>query len=388
MSLMNHLTSLTQLKQTPWMLIVLTILGVLWIYLALDAFMLAFLGLLFGLFLIQTTKQLQSYIPVNYGWTLGLLLMLLAVSFAGSTYYFGSSIEKQISQTTQRVDDATATFNKWLKEKPAVRSALGEIPYSDQMFELHPHSKKEADSDSESKDGSNASGKSGADSGSAASSAGTAFNYVRKFLSTGFGLLTNLFVIFFVGVFIAADPKTYLNGTVQLFPSADRARASEVLRKMGLSMYHWLLGRFITMVITGVGIGLALYFLNVPLAFVVGSLTALLTFVPNIGGIIGLLLAVAMATSQGMTTVAWVVGLYCGWQLIESNIITPLIQQQKTSIPPALLLLFQLFMGLLTGFFGVLVATPLLAAILVLVKEVWIQDCLGDNDVATPDLQA
>ena len=149
--------------------------------------------------------------------------------------------------------------------------------------------------------------------------------------------------------------------------------------EMAKSMFAWLNGRFVSMVITGAGTGAALWLLGVPMAITIGVITAVLTFVPNLGGIIALALAMLMAFTQGPTTVLWVIAIYTVLQLIESNVITPLIQQHQTSIPPALLLAFQVILGALTGFMGLLVATPLLAAGLVAVRELWIKDVLDDQ---------
>ena len=133
-----------------------------------------------------------------------------------------------------------------------------------------------------------------------------------------------------------------------------------------------------TMAITGAGTAAALFVLGVPMAITVGVITGLLTFVPNIGGITALFLAILVAIPQGVETVLWVVGLYAALQLIESNVITPLLQQHQTSIPPALLISIQVIMGAIAGFLGLMVATPLLAASLVLIQQVWIKDVLGE----------
>ncbi len=137
----------------------------------------------------------------------------------------------------------------------------------------------------------------------------------------------------------------------------------------------------LSMLITGAGTSIALLVLGVPMALTMGVITGLLTFIPNIGGIIALLLAMLLALSQGPMTVLYVIILYGVLQLVESNVVTPLIQQHQTSIPPALLLSFQIIMGAITGFLGLLVSTPLLAAGMVLVREAWVRDTLGDDSV-------
>ena len=133
------------------------------------------------------------------------------------------------------------------------------------------------------------------------------------------------------------------------------------------------------MVITGLGTSIVLWMLGVPLAFTLGIITGLLSFIPTIGGFIALLLSMLVALSQGPATVVWVIVLYAVLQFVESNVITPLIQQHQTAVPPPVLLTSQLMMGVLTGFLGVIVSTPLVASLIVLVREVYLVDVLGDR---------
>ena len=91
-----------------------------------------------------------------------------------------------------------------------------------------------------------------------------------------------------MGIFIAVDPKLYRDGFARLFPLDRQSRVKDVLDEMGDTLFKWLLGRFMTMAITGTGTAAALFVLGVPLAITVGVITGLLTFVPNIGGITAL----------------------------------------------------------------------------------------------------
>jgi predicted PurR-regulated permease PerM len=77
----------------------------------------------------------------------------------------------------------------------------------------------------------------------------------------------------------------------------------------------------------------------------------------------------------------YVLGLYVGVQLIESNIVTPLIERETVELPPALTIIFQLALAVMVGGLGLVLATPLLAVIMVIVQMVYIQDVLGDKDV-------
>jgi predicted PurR-regulated permease PerM len=71
-----------------------------------------------------------------------------------------------------------------------------------------------------------------------------------------------------------------------------------------------------------------------------------------------------------------VVGLYTAIQVVESYGVTALIQQRTVSLPPGLTIAMQVLIGVLTGVAGVALATPMTAAGLVLVRELYIKDRL------------
>jgi predicted PurR-regulated permease PerM len=101
--------------------------------------------------------------------------------------------------------------------------------------------------------------------------------------------------------------------------------------------------------------------------------------VPNLGPWLSLIPAVFVAFTVGPWSALWVVLLYFGIQALESNLITPLIQQRAVSVPPALLIVFQLLMGVFAGIWGMVAATPLLVVVMLLVQTLYIRGVL-DKD--------
>ena len=71
--------------------------------------------------------------------------------------------------------------------------------------------------------------------------------------------------------------------------------------------------------------------------------------------------------------------LFVGIQLIESNVVTPIIARETVEIPPALTIIFQLALAVMVGGLGLVLATPLLAVLIVIVQMVYIEDVLGDR---------
>jgi predicted PurR-regulated permease PerM len=114
-----------------------------------------------------------------------------------------------------------------------------------------------------------------------------------------------------------------------------RAEGDEVLRKATVTLRNWLIAQLMAMAVVGSLTWLGLWLIGVPLAPILGLIAALLAFIPNIGPIIAAVPAVLLGFSDGPMTALMVVGVYLGVQTLESNAITPLIQQERVSLPPA-----------------------------------------------------
>jgi predicted PurR-regulated permease PerM len=76
----------------------------------------------------------------------------------------------------------------------------------------------------------------------------------------------------------------------------------------------------------------------------------------------------------------WTVGIYVLVQMVESNLLTPVIQRHQVSLPMALILFAQLVLGVYTGVLGLVLATPIFAIIMVLIKTLYVEDVLDDHE--------
>lgn len=192
-------------------------------------------------------------------------------------------------------------------------------------------------------------------------------------------VLVNGFIIIFIGVYGAAAPGTYVNGVVRLIPPSQRPRAREVLHALGRALRWWLTGRFIMMVIVGILTGLGLQLVGIPSPVALGLVAALFSFVPYLGPVLSVLPALLVASVLGLTEVLYVIIVYSAVQLLESYLITPLVQQQAVHIPPAVVITAQFIGGIGAGAVGVLLATPLTVVVIVLVQTLYVEDVLGDD---------
>ena len=199
-----------------------------------------------------------------------------------------------------------------------------------------------------------------------------------KFAGLTFHGLGGLIFAVVIGVFLAFEPELYRRGFLNLFPKARRKRMGEVLDELGFTLWWWLMGQLVTMATLGIFIGTGLALLNVPLAGTLGLIAAVLSFIPSLGMIIAVIPAIMLGLAISPTMGLWVALLYLGVQIVEANVITPLVQRRAIALPPAFVLGSELLMGLLLGGAGLAFATPLVAVVLVLVNMLYIQDMLGD----------
>ena len=94
-------------------------------------------------------------------------------------------------------------------------------------------------------------------------------------------------------------------------------------------------------------------------AIPVAILAGLVSFVPYIGPLIGVVPALLIAAVESLGLAGWVLSLYIVIQAFESTVLTPLIQQRAIALPPVVLISAQLVGGVLMGPLGVLLAAPM-----------------------------
>lgn len=183
------------------------------------------------------------------------------------------------------------------------------------------------------------------------------------------GMLGNALLITFIGVYGAVEPQLYRRGIAALFPASDRDWIVASFATGWAALSGWLFAQMISMTVIGVLTFIGLWALNVPLAAILAILAGLLTFIPNIGPVLSAIPAMAMGLTVSPITMLWVVLLYLGVQALESNVVTPQIQERAMSLPPALVIAFQLLMGSFFGILGLALATPLLAVLMLMTRR-------------------
>jgi len=306
--------------------------------------LLIFASLLLALFLRTLAEFISRHTPLSVGWSLAVVVLTLLGALVLILALYGPAIADGFYQLFRQLPTAL----------DRLRGTLEQYPWGPALIDR------------------------------LSRAGGTLTNpqqlsRIAGIFSTAFGALGSLFVVIVLGLYFAADPKTYIDGVARLFPKERRGRVWEALNRIGHALRWWLIGRIAAMLVVGIITGIGLAVLGVPFAFILGLVAAALDFVPNIGPLIAAVPAMMVGLSQGGPTVLYVAILYFVIQGLEGYLITPFIQQKVVSLPPALLLAAQLIMGTGLGILGLLLAPPLVVIIMVLVQMLYMRDVLGES---------
>jgi predicted PurR-regulated permease PerM len=176
--------------------------------------------------------------------------------------------------------------------------------------------------------------------------------------------------------FLAASPQIYLNGGLRLLPISWRPRARNVATEVCKTLQLWFAGQVVDMIVVAILLGSGLSFLGVKLAPTLALLAGLLNFVPYVGALAGVVPALLVALAQSPELAMWVALLFFCVQMLEGNLIAPLIQKRTISLAPALTIVSQTILGSLFGILGLVLATPLTAAIVTTVRMAYVESVL------------
>ena len=199
------------------------------------------------------------------------------------------------------------------------------------------------------------------------------------FFKTTFGVFADIYVVLFLGIFFTVSPGIYKKGMVKMIPKKGQQKGEDVLGKLGENLKKWLKGKIFSMAVVMILTAIGLAIIGVPMWLVLAIIAGLLSFIPNFGPLIALIPAVLVGLMQSPATAAIVAGLYILIQVVESNFITPMVQQKLINTPPALIITAQLLISPLTGGWGLVLATPLMLILMILVQELYLKNNTSHN---------
>jgi len=282
-------------------------------------------GMVFGAMIDGGARLLGRILPIGRGWRVGIVLVLTAAFLVWTIIFAGSQIAAQAAELPAIIQAQVFRLSAFLANhgihfdvanaQGAVEKALGGV------------------------------------------------SYLTRAVGGLIGAFTTMFLIIVLGIYFAIEPQLYQRGLGWMLPQEKRDHFQGTVELIGKSLRRLLAGRLLGMTIEGVATWLLLELYGVPMAALLGLLTGLLAFLPNIGAPISGALMVMVGFSGGTDMAIYCIVVYVVVQVVDGNIIVPMVAKKTVDLAPALVLGAQLIMGALFGILGLALADPLVAII-------------------------
>lgn len=325
-------------KAAVWFGIALAIIAV--IYLGRPLLLIVGGGIL-AVFLDGGARLVGRFLPVPRGWRL-LIVLLLGFGFLGWVFWFaGTAIAAQFGALREVV---TAQIQRVAE----LAVSLGVVP-REQVANM----------------GSSALG---------------GIGKLTSAVGSVIGAVASIIAMIVIGIFLASEPRLYDRGIAWMLPLRARSSFYRIAEHAGFTLRRLLFGRLVAMVFEGVFTWFMLMLGGVPMAGLLGLVTGVLAFIPNIGAIVSGVLMIAVGFSASTNQGLWCILVYFLVHNIDAYVVVPYVARRTVDLAPAVLLAMQLLMGALFGILGVLFADPILATLKVVLIDLSHQQAANQGD--------
>lgn len=186
-----------------------------------------------------------------------------------------------------------------------------------------------------------------------------------KFFSVTGELIVEVATTLILLYFLLSSGDLFLQKLVKVLPRwSDKRRAVEIVRHIEEQLFKYLFT--VTCINVGLGtmVGIAFYLVGMPNPILWGAMAALLTFIPYLGHMFGIIVVmlVAALTFDELGHVFIAGGIYGGLALLEGWFVTPMILGQRLEINPVVLLVSLMLWGWIWGVGGAFLAVPIMVA--------------------------
>lgn len=289
-----------------------------------------FAGMVFAAMIDGGARLLERVLPIGRGWRVTIVLILAAAFLVWTAYFAGSQIATQAAALPATIESQALRVIDW----------LGRHGFAVETHDIQ---------------------------GLAQQAIG-GVGQLTRWVGGLIGGVTTVLLIIVLGIYFAIEPRLYRRGVAWLMPRDRRDYFEETAQLMGSSLRRLMAGRLLGMASEGVATWLLLEIWGVPMAALLGLLTGLLAFLPNIGAPISGTLMVLVGFSGGVDMGIYCIVVYLVVQTVDGNIIVPMVARRTVDLAPALVLGAQLIMGVLFGLIGLILADPMVAMI-----KIWLE---------------
>lgn len=314
---------------------------------------LPFVAVLIAAYLAAVTDALVARTRLARRWAFALAVALTVVAVAGITALLVPPVVDQTRQLVARLPDYVVAWRGWVRHMierfPALAPLVGEDRQSQFIDVAIDEAKRFA-----------------------GALAPRVINVAQSFIE--------VVAVLIMALYLSLHPATYREFVVAVTPPRHRETTRDVLAALGETLRTWTLAQLFAMAVLGALTALGLWLLDVPYWLAFGIFSGVAAIVPFFGTLVSTLLPALFVLGgtgdPGRALLVVLLGVVV--HVVEGNLIAPLVFQQAMRLPPVFSIVAVLIVGHLLGPLGLLVAVPMLAVVLVLVRKILIEQVYGD----------
>ena len=189
-----------------------------------------------------------------------------------------------------------------------------------------------------------------------------------------FNIFSLVIVTPVVSWYLLKDWDKLLNKIIVLLPSKNSKSIQSLAKEIDIVLGSFIRGQVIVCIVLALGYATSLAIIGLNHGLLIGIFSGIISFIPYIGSILGLLLSltVAFAQYESYVPILLVLFVFLIGQILEGNFLTPKLVGNRIGIHPVMII-FSLFVGgYFFGFIGILLAVPVSAIAAVLIRA-WIE---------------
>jgi predicted PurR-regulated permease PerM len=318
-----------------------------------DVLLVLFLAVILAVYLDAVSGFLQRRLEVPPSVSLAAALVLTLGALVGVVFLVAPAVASQvqdfIANLPKFLSDLDQSINRLFRSIPVLRRGVTE----------------------------------GSTPGLLATSLNEIFGVLRgalvPYLKGGVELIIKGVSVFVMALYLARNPGIYLEGVVTLVPPAHRRLARAILYDLKVTLRAWVVGQIIAMILLAALTTLGLWLLGIPYFLAFGVFAGVAAIVPFFGTLLSTLVPALFALGlYGLPKALAVAALGTGVHLIEANFVAPVVMERQVNLPPVITIAGVLLIGKLFGLAGLIVAVPILAFVMVLIRHILLGEVYGD----------
>jgi predicted PurR-regulated permease PerM len=318
-----------------------------------DVLLVLFLAVILAVYLDAASGFLQRRLDIPAPVSLGAALVLTLGALVGVVFLIAPAVTSQVqdfaANLPQFLTDLDQSINRLFRSIPVLRRGVTE----------------------------------GGAPGLLATALNEMFGVLRgalvPYLKGGLELIIKGVSVFVMALYLARNPAIYLDGVVALVPPSHRHLARVILYDLKITLRAWVVGQIIAMLVLAALTTLGLWMLDVPYFLAFGVFAGVAAIVPFFGTLLSTLVPALFALGMfGLAKAIAVTALGIGVHLIEANFVAPVVMERQVNLPPVITIAGVLLIGKLFGLAGLIVAVPILAFVMVLIRHILLGEVYGD----------